>query len=367
MDQGILMELQRVLTHELNDRKSAILTLCQDLVRIASENPPGRHYLECVDRLHIELEHLGIDHQVLEAPDSENLPRANILGFHGTGQRTLYFQGHYDVVPAQHREQFMPVVRNGYLYGRGTADMKAGLAAMIYATALLKELNVPLQGRIGLCLVADEETGGRGGSAYLDRIGLLGQDAVAMFTPEPTSDVIWNANRGAITVRVTVRGTSAHVGLQHQGVNAFERMLQVAAAVQDLKREVELRTTSYHIVPAAASHSILMSGGRVEGGTNFNVVPDACSFTIDRRFNPEEDLETEKARLFAVFDQLRQQGIVLDVDILQEGASSGVAADHPIARTLVDTIEAVTGLRPDCELCPGLLDTRWYARKGIPA
>src|SRR5262249_7603842 len=160
-----------------------------------------------------------------------------------------------------------------------------------------KELKVPLRGRIGLCLVADEETGGRGGAAYLDQLGLLGQGAAAMLTPPPPSGVIWNANRGANTLQVTRNGRSAPVWPQQQGLNAFERMLRVAAALQDLKAEVEERKTGYPIVPAAAAHSILMLGGRVEGGTNFNVVPDACTFTVERRFNPEEDLEAEKARL----------------------------------------------------------------------
>jgi acetylornithine deacetylase/succinyl-diaminopimelate desuccinylase family protein len=361
------MELQTALAGALDVHRDAVLTFCQDLVRIASENPPGNHYRECTDRLRLELERLGLDHRVVEAPPYQDRPRYNILGFHGDMPRILYFHGHYDVVPAQSREQFNPVVRNGRLYGRGSTDMKSGLAAMIYATYLLKELKVALRGRIGLCLVADEETGGRGGSAYLDQLGLLGQDAVAMLTPEPTSGVIWNANRGAVTLQVTVKGRSAHVGLQHQGVNAFDRMLQVAAALQALKAEVEQRKTGYHIVPEAAAHSILMLGGRVEGGTNFNVVPDTCTFTVERRFNPEEDLEAEKARLFALFEQVRQRGIQLEIDVLQEGPSCGVAEDHPVALALAKTAEAVTGKRPAFEMCPGLLETRWYARKGIPA
>jgi succinyl-diaminopimelate desuccinylase len=361
----MLMGLQPVLAQALDDHKDAILTFCQDLIRIPSENPPGNHYRECTDRLHLELDRLGLEHRLVEAPGDR--PRYNILGFHGTGQRTLYFHGHYDVVPAQSREQFDPVLRNGRLYGRGSTDMKAGLAAMVYAAYVLKKQKVPLCGRIGLCLVADEETGGRGGSAHLDQLGLLGQDAVAMLTSEPTSGVIWNANRGAITLRVTVKGRPAHVGLQHQGVNAFERMLQVAAALQALKAEVEEHKTAYPIVPAAAAHSILMLGGRVEGGTNFNIVPDTCAITVDRRFNPEEDLEVEKGRLFALFEKLRQQGIQLEIEVLQEGASGGVAADHPVALALAETAEAVTGKRPAFEMCPGLLETRWYARKGIPA
>jgi len=226
---------------------------------------------------------------------------------------------------------------------------------------------VPLQGRIGLCLVADEETGGRGGSHYLDQVGLLGQHAMAMLTPEPTSGVIWNANRGAVTLQITVKGKAAHVGLQHQGINAFEQMLKVAAGLQTLKAEVEKRKTGYRIAPEAASRSILMLGGRVEGGTNFNVVPEKCTFTLERRFNPEEDLETEKARLFALLDQLKQQRIPLEIEVLQEGCSSGVPEDHPVATALAETIEAEVGERPAFEMCPGILETRWYARRGIPA
>ena len=141
----------------------------------------------------------------------------------------------------------------------------------------------------------------------------------------------------------------------------------VATALQDLKVEVEGRKTAYPIVPPAAAHSILMLGGRVEGGTSFNVVPDACTFTVERRFNPEEDLEAERERLFALFEQVRQQGIQLEIDVLQDGPACGIAADHPVALALAVTAEAVTGRRPAFEMCPGLLETRWYARKGIPA
>ena len=108
MTRGIFMELQLSLAHALDAHKDAVLTLCQDLVRIASENPPGNHYRECTDRLHLELDRLGLDHRVVEAPAYHDRPRYNVLGFHGAGQRTLYFHGHYDVVPAQSREQFTP-------------------------------------------------------------------------------------------------------------------------------------------------------------------------------------------------------------------------------------------------------------------
>jgi len=361
------MEYDLALRHALEAHKSDILVFARDLISLPSENPPGNCYRECADRIRVELERLGLACQVVEAPGFPERPRYNFLGFHGDGGRTLYFHGHYDVVPAQSREQFSPRTENGRLLGRGSADMKAAVAGMIYAASLLKECKIPLKGRIGLCIVADEETGGQGGSRYLDEIGLLGKDGFAMLTPEPTSGVIWNANRGAITLRITVKGKFAHVGLQHEGINAFERMLEVARALQTLKAEVEKRRTSYRIVPEEAAHSILMLGGRVEGGTNFNAVPEACSFTVERRFNPEEDLQTEKARLFSLLRRLQERGIEMDIEVLQEAYSSGVSEDHPVARTLAETIQAVVGERPLFTMCPGLLETRWYARKGIPA
>ncbi len=361
------MDLQGALQHALDRHKPSILALSEDLIRIASENPPGVYYTECAARLRLELERLGLSYEVLTAPGDPDRPRDNLLASQGDGQPTVIFHGHYDVVPAQRRDQFAPRVEAGWLHGRGAADMKAGLASMIYAAYLLKELDVPLPGRVGLCLVADEETGGQGGSRYLDEIGRLGQDGIAMLTQEPTGGVIWNANRGAVTLRVTTRGKAAHVGLQHEGVNAFEDMLRVAAALQRLKGEVEQRRTAYRVTPAEAAHSILMLGGEVQGGTNFNVVPDVCSFTLERRFNPEEDLAAEKARLFAVLDEMRARGIRLDVEVLQEGYSCGVAEDHPAAQALADTAAAVAGARPTFEMCPGILEIRWYARRGIPA
>lgn len=359
-------ELPRALTSALEAHEAALLAFARDLVTIPSENPPGRYYRACVDRIRDELRRLGHDCEVIDGPGEGEHQRFALLAGIGSGP-TVYFHGHYDVVPADRPDQFAPRVEGGRLYGRGSSDMKSGLAGMVYAMHLLYELAVPLRGRVALCVVPDEETGGQGGSRVLNERGLLGRDGLAMFTPEPTSGVIWNANRGAVTLRVTVQGRAAHVGLQHQGVNAFEQMLTVASALQALKAEVETRRTAYRVTPDAAARSILMLGGRVEGGTNFNVVPETCTFTVDRRFNPEEDLETEKAQLLTVFERLRSQGIALDVEVLQEGHSCGVSDDHPAARALADAGEAVTGERPVFEMCPGLLEIRWYARKGIPA
>ncbi len=330
----------------------AMLDLAMRLIAIPSENPPGNQYEECARTLFDELRRLGFDDVRREG--------ACVLASAGTGPRTLYFSGHYDVVPTQSRDQFQPRVEGANLFGRGSSDMKSGLAAMIHAAAAARDEGLLKSGRIGIVLVTDEETAGPRGSRDLDARGLLGRDGVGMLTPEPTGGVIWNANRGAISLRATMRGKAAHVGRQFEGVNAFERAVPAMARLLEIKKEVELRETLHNITPAAARKSILMLGGRGEAGTNFNVTPDFCSFTIDRRINPEENLEEEKRRLRDTLEGF-------EIETLQEEPAAATPARDPLGVILSRHIASLTGKEPAFEMCPGLLETRFYAAHGIPA
>jgi succinyl-diaminopimelate desuccinylase len=238
---------------------------------------------------------------------------------------------------------------------------------MLFAVKVLEDLGVGLDGRIGLVFVPDEETGGARGSRALAQAGFLGEDGIGMLIPEPTSGVIWNASRGAISLRVTVKGKPAHVGLEWRGINAFERMLDVATALRGFKEKIEIRKTRFRISPPEAGKSILMLGGRCEGGTNFNLVPANCSFTVDRRINPEEDFEAEKERLLEVLCAFQRDSRGLDWEIIQEGRATGVPETGPISRTLANSVAQITGKAPVFEMCPGLLETRFYAEQGVPA
>jgi succinyl-diaminopimelate desuccinylase len=346
--------MEKQLSSRLRERisESALLDFTQRLIAIPSENPPGNQYEQCIHALVDELNRLGFDDVRCEGEC--------VLAWAGSGSRTLYFSGHYDVVPAQSPEQFQPRVEGANLFGRGSSDMKSGLAAMIYAAAAARDEGLLKNGRVGIVLVPDEETAGPGGSRYLEACGLLGKDGIGMLTPEPTGGVIWNANRGALSMRATMRGKAMHVGRQFEGVNAFERVVPALARLMDLKKEVELRETAYNIAPAAARRSILMLGGRVEAGTNFNVTPDFCSFTIDRRLNPEENREEEKRRLLDCLEGF-------EIEMLQEEAAAGTPAEGPLGVILARHVAALTGKEPAFEMCPGLLETRFYAARGIPA
>jgi succinyl-diaminopimelate desuccinylase len=239
--------------------------------------------------------------------------------------------------------------------------------ASAHAAVALQRIRVPLDGRLGLVFVPDEETGGRRGSGFLAATKRLGLNGIGMLTPEPTSGVVWNANRGALSMRVTVHGREAHVGLLHQGRNAFEDAMRVVAGLQRLARRVGRRRTRFRLTPEAARRSLMLIGGRVEVGSNFNVVPGRCVFTVDRRMNPEEDLETERAAIFEVFDDARRAGVSLDVEVFQEGRSSAASEATPLGQALRTHVRAVAGKAPKFEMCPGLLEIRFYAARGMPA
>ena len=219
------------LRHWLSARED-MASLLSELVAVPTENPPGENYAVCVELLERELLRCGFPVRRYSfagpgATDSD-ASATSLLATCGNGERSLYFHGHYDVVPAQSRAQFQAQHKGHFLFGRGSCDMKGGIVAMIFAMRALQECGVKLDGKIALTLVSDEETGGARGSAWLAQAGILGQDGIGMLLAEPTSGIVWNGNRGAISMRVTVKGKPAHVGLQHQGENAFERMLRVA-------------------------------------------------------------------------------------------------------------------------------------------
>ena len=350
----------------LRAHRKEMTSFLEDLVSIPSENPPGNRYPECAERIRAELERLDIECDAIPIEEENELPRVGLVG-RTEADRVLVFHGHYDVVPAQDASQFRPRTAKGTMFGRGTSDMKGGLVSMIYAKRALMEIGAEVAGRILLTMVPDEETGGRLGSGHLFREGLPHPEIAGMLLPEPTSGVVWNANRGAITLEVTITGRAAHAGLQHQGINAFEQMVRVVNRLLVLKSEVEQRRTAFNLVPDAARGSILLLGGTARAGTNFNVVPASAQFTIDRRINPEEDFDRERRVLQEVLDEARAEGIDLAVKTIQEGRPSATPDDGDLARALATSIETVKGKAAAFEMCPGLLEIRFFAARGVPA
>ena len=196
---------------------------------------------------------------------------------------------------------------------------------------------------------------------------MIDPDALAMLTAEPTGGVVWHASRGAITLRVGVRGREAHVGQAHLGVNAFEHMIWVAEPLTGLAHDLLEQRTTFPVEGDDARGSILVVGGSAGSGANFNVVPDPPGSrrsplqpggTTRRGARPPDRLDRPRSHRCRRRRDCRRA----------PGAPSASTDDsHPTAKTLADCIERIEGRAPRFELCPGTLETRWYAQLGIPA
>jgi succinyl-diaminopimelate desuccinylase len=353
----------------LEGRADEMAALLEELVVLDTENPPGRSLDRCGRALCDAMVRLGLSPELIPVPATGELEDPCLVrGSVGEGARTIYFHGHFDVVPAQDPGQFRPERREGKIVGRGSADMKGGLVSMLYGAAAAKELGLLADARIIFHFVCDEETGSAAGSQQLRNAGMIDAGAAAMLTAEPTGGVVWHANRGAITLRVNVTGREAHVGQAHLGVNAFEKMISVAEPLATLAHQLLEQRTAFPTASDGARGSMLVVGGSAGAGANFNVVPGAAWFSVDRRFNPEEELEQELARLT---DTIAEAAAAADaevtVDVLQRAPAASTSEEHPASVALSRCIAQVEGAASRFELCPGVLETRWYAQLGIPA
>ena len=345
-------------------REKAIVAFASDLIAIASENPPGAAYDDCLARIGAELEALAIDYELVETGEDQVRRQAILAAVGGTGP-LLYLHGHYDVVPAFHRDQFLPRLVDGRLIGRGASDMKGGLAAIVYAAREAAAAGA----RIGLVIVPDEETGGRHGAERLAELGRLDPRAAGAIVAEPTWGTIWHACRGAFTLHVTARGRAAHAGLHYEGRNAFATAVDVVLALRELEQGLRERKSALRF---AASHprapeSIMLIGGVSGGGTSFNIVPDVFSFTIDRRPNADEDYDEAKAELLGLLEAARRRDADIHWEVLQDARSAVTPADSDFVQTVAANVAGVTGWEPSITCCPGVLETRVYNRLGIPA
>lgn len=230
----------------------------------------------------------------------------NVVGTHRpraeTG-RSLILNGHIDVVPEGPSEMwsappFEPRREGDWLYGRGSGDMKAGLAANIFALDALRRLGWQPAARVHLQSVVEEECTGNGALACLVR----GYDAEAAIIPEPMDERLVRANVGVIWFQVRVRGVPTHVREAGRGVNAIEAAYHLIAALRDLEAEWNAQRQGYRYL-ADEAHPINFNVGRIEGGDWASSVPAWCSFDCRIAIFPGDD---PKARAKEIEAKLKQ-------------------------------------------------------------
>ncbi len=358
--------------------KQESLNFLKELIRIPTENPPGLNYDVIVKRLKEKLDELGYTTEVFSLSDDDlkrlvkfgKGGRFNLVGYLGNGNIRIAFNGHYDVVPAGDGWSVNPyegVIKDGKLYGRGSADMKSGIVSQIYAIELLRRNKVfPSNLQIIQTLVPDEETVGNinAGAYYLVEKGVLKKGKVdyAIFTEPTGADNVCYGHRGAIWAIVRVYGKKSHGGLPQLGIDAVRVSTKM---IQELYNSLPDITSNYEIIPEVSKKpSILV--GTVRCGSWVNTVADYCEFSIVRRLIPEEDLNEVRGKILEILERVSKEfKAKYEYDEFYAVDTIMSSVNDKIYEVMKRKVKEVRGVEPRLVMSPGTFDMRFTVKEGI--
>ncbi|MEM7427674.1 MAG: M20 family metallopeptidase [Pseudomonadota bacterium] len=309
------------------------------LVRINSINPPGNE-AACAAYL---MELLGGAGFELECHEHEPGRPSLVACLKSSGERKpLCFGGHTDVVPLGNApwtvEPFGAEIRDGRMWGRGSCDMKAGVAAFVEVA--LKLAQEPGRAAdIILAIVAGEETG-CDGSKYVQSLGVL-PECGAIVIAEPTSNYPILGHRGALWLNVETKGITAHGSMPQHGDNAVYKAARAVGKLEDY---------GFNVAPHPLLGSTTLNVGTFQGGININSVPDRASFTIDIRSIPGHDNQSIIQDLANYLGDECSIETVVDVDPVI------TAEDDPWVQEVFAIAETHMGERPEPRGAPYFTD-----------
>lgn len=364
------------------EQKDRLVRLTSDLIRINSENPTGTQR-NVVDFVENYLETAGISYEETGANPDFPCVTARLGSDQGY---SLILNGHVDVVPAGDRSkwEFDPFggeITDTRILGRGTSDMKAGVAGILFAMSLFNEVREELKGNLRLHLVSDEESGGEYGSAWLCDQGYA-KGADGCLVAEPTTmSTIEIGQKGGLLLTIRAHGQSAHGSLGNlKGENAILKMGKVLPLVEKLTR-ITGHFSDRQQKPLADSKKIaeekngILGAGRVidhvttnigiiKGGTRHNMVPDYCEAVVDCRLPMGVDQE----EIAACVEEIRRESGVDGVEFELDYRSMPNVTDHEDELVLAvrRNAEAFVGEQVVPAYQWASSDAREYRRLGIP-
>lgn len=310
------------------------VALTSALVRSDSRNPslipgaPGEH--DSAALLASVLRDWGFAVQVVEAGEGRPNVVARIGPSGGSG-RSLMLNGHLDIVGVEGMTHapFDARIEGGRLYGRGSSDMKAGVAAMC-AGAARAHASGTLRGEVIVAAVADEEYESIGTRALLES----GVRASAAIVTEPTQLAIAPAHRGFAWIEIMVHGHAAHGSRYDIGIDAIRHAGLLLAELDALESDTKTRR-QHPLLGRASLHASL-----IQGGIGFTTYPDRCRLTIERRTVPGESASDAVAEVEAACERVTQRraSFAADVSLLFAQAPSDVNVDEPVVRVLSDAL-----------------------------
>ncbi len=359
------------------------LRFLQALVRVPTDTPPGNNAphaertAELLQAFGFEAEKHPVPQADVRAHGMESITNLIVRRPYGSGGRkdgiTIALNAHGDVVPPGEgwtHDPYGAQIDAGAMYGRATAVSKSDFSTFTFAVRALEAVARPSKGAIELHFTYDEEFGGLLGPGWLLEKGLTKPDLMiaAGFSYE-----VVTAHNGCLQMEVTVHGKMAHAAVPHTGVDALQGAVAIMNALYAENMQYQQVTSK---VPGI-KHPYL-NIGRIEGGTNTNVIPGKVVLKLDRRMIPEENPAEVEAHLHAViaqavqgFNQQRgyqgQDAVRVDIQrLLLARAMTPLPGNAPLVQALQKHGAAVFGQTPPAVGTPLYTDVRLYAERGIP-
>jgi succinyl-diaminopimelate desuccinylase len=319
-------------------QETEIVKLCQELVRIKSVNPPGDE-LAIAEFVASTLKKAEIEVELV----NHSPTRASVLGRLKSSRQIpgLLFNGHLDTVPIGNEkwihEPFNAEVAENKIWGRGTADMKGGLAALIVAAKTLSGAHLPLKGDFILAATASEEVDSIGAITLAARPDLGPVQAVMI--PEPSYNDVFVAEKGALWLELTTQGKTAHGSMPELGRNAVMMMVTLITEFQKL-------AFPYQEHPMLGGFS--QSVNTIAGGVKTNVVPDHCVVTVDMRTVPSQDHQAIVRQIEILIGDLNRRipDFKASVRVVNDRIPVETSPEEPVVQGFLDIVAEVTGERP---------------------
>jgi len=348
----------------------------QELVRVPTDTPPGNNAphaertAELLRPMGFEAEKHAVPAAEVKAYGLETITNLIVRRRYGEG-RTIALNAHGDVVPPGEgwtHDPYGGEIENGQLFGRASAVSKSDFSTFTFAVRALESLGLPLKGGVELHFTYDEEFGGELGPGWLLKQGLTKPD---LMIAAGFSYQVVTAHNGCLQMEVTVHGKMAHAAIPETGVDALQGAVQILQSLY-------AQNTLYQQVTSGVegiNHPYL-NVGRIEGGTNTNVVPGKVSFKLDRRMIPEENPVEVEANIRQVIQQAAEQfnrgraeGEQIRVEIkrlLLAHAMKPLAGNAPLVHAIQKHGQEVFGEPIPAMGTPLYTDVRLYVAQGVP-
>jgi succinyl-diaminopimelate desuccinylase len=321
------------------------IQILKDLISFDTSVPPGNNYVETVDYLAPLFKQVGFLTEKIAIPPEFASGREGRIALlchrHDHTKPRLLFYAHIDVVPAQGWDAFNPKIENGKIYGRGSADMKGSIPALLLALEKIKDQ--PLKYNTTVMVTTDEEINQADQLRYLRQF-LLPVEGAYFFDLDTNFGYVSIASLGALQMDILVKGKSVHSGLSNLGENAVEKASLIMNALMKLKLRVARRKSKVRAHPDTGLDYMVtrLNLNMIQGGLKVNIIPDQCQISIDRRLIPEENIADARKEILDVLSA------VPDVtwEIASEFAIPTVPPlDDPIIDKLDDIMYQVIGKR----------------------